>query len=49
MSVVLYGRAFIGLVALFMNFGGQLSGKQPVFIMRIFTAAYDAGQVVVSY
>jgi len=45
-SGVLYGGTFIGLVALFMNFGGQLAGKNPVFIMGIITAAYGVGQVV---
>jgi predicted MFS family arabinose efflux permease len=45
-SGVLYGGTFIGLVALFMNFGGQLAGKNPVFIMGTITAAYGVGQVV---
>jgi predicted MFS family arabinose efflux permease len=45
-SGVLYGGTFIGLVALFMNFGGQLAGKNPVFIMGTITAAYGVGQVI---
>lgn len=45
-SGILYGGTFIGLVALFMNFGGQLAGKNPVFIMGLITAAYGVGQVV---
>jgi predicted MFS family arabinose efflux permease len=46
LSGVLYGGTFIGLVSLFMNFGGQLAGKNPVFIMGVITAAYGVGQVV---
>ncbi|MBL4899578.1 MAG: YbfB/YjiJ family MFS transporter [Colwellia sp.] len=45
-SGFLYGSTFIGLVALFMNCAGQLSNKNPVFIMGTFTAAYGLGQVV---
>ena len=45
-SGILYGGTFIGLVALFMNYGGQLSGKNPVFIMGAITAAYGVGQIV---
>jgi predicted MFS family arabinose efflux permease len=45
-SGILFGGTFIGLVALFMNFGGQLAGKNPVFIMGLITAAYGVGQVV---
>lgn len=45
-SGILYGGTFIGLVALFMNFGGQLAGKNPVFIMGAITSAYGVGQVV---
>ncbi len=45
-SGMLYGATFIGLVALFMNFAGQLAGKNPVFIMGVITAAYGVGQVV---
>lgn len=45
LSGILYGGTFIGLVALFMNFGGQLAGKNPVFAMGVITAAYGVGQV----
>jgi len=45
-SGLLFGSTFIGLVALFMNFGGQLSNKNPVFIMGAITAAYGLGQIV---
>jgi MFS family permease len=45
-SGMLFGATFIGLVALFMNFAGQLAGKNPVFIMGVITAAYGVGQVV---
>lgn len=45
-SGMLYGATFIGLVALFMNFAGQLAGKNPVFIMGVITATYGVGQVV---
>jgi len=44
-SGFLFGSTFIGLVALFMNFAGQLSSKNPVFIMGIITAAYGIGQI----
>ena len=45
-SGMLFGATLIGLVALFMNFAGQLAGKNPVFIMGVITAAYGVGQVV---
>ena len=45
-SGILYGATFVGLVALFMNYGGQLAGKNPVFIMGAITAAYGVGQIV---
>ena len=45
-SGLLFGSTFIGLVALFMNFGGQLSNKNPVFIMGAITSAYGLGQIV---
>ncbi|ARD45610.1 YbfB/YjiJ family MFS transporter [Colwellia sp. PAMC 21821] len=45
-SGILFGATFIGLVSLFMNYGGQLAGKNPVFIMGLITAAYGVGQVV---
>lgn len=44
-SGILYGATFVGLVALFMNYGGQLAGKNPVFIMGAITAAYGVGQI----
>lgn len=44
-SGLLFGSTFIGLVALFMNFGGQLSNKNPVFIMGAITSAYGIGQI----
>jgi predicted MFS family arabinose efflux permease len=46
LSGLLFGATFIGLVALFMNFGGQLSKKNPVFIMGAITAAYGIGQII---
>jgi len=45
LSGFLFGSTFIGLVALFMNFAGQLSSKNPVFIMGAITAAYGIGQI----
>jgi predicted MFS family arabinose efflux permease len=45
-SGLLFGATFIGLVALFMNFGGQLSNKNPVFIMGAITSAYGVGQII---
>lgn len=45
-SGLLFGATFIGLVALFMNFGGQLSKKNPVFIMGAITSAYGLGQII---
>jgi MFS family permease len=45
LSGVLYGSTFIGLVALFMNLGGRLAGKNPVVLMGAMTAAYGIGQV----
>ena len=45
LSGVLYGGTFIGLVALFMNLGGQLAGKNPVVLMGAMTASYGVGQV----
>lgn len=46
LSGVLYGGTFVGLVALFMNYGGQLAGKNPVFIMGAITSAYSLGQIL---
>ncbi|WP_299264547.1 YbfB/YjiJ family MFS transporter [uncultured Psychrosphaera sp.] len=45
-SGLLFGATFIGLVALFMNFGGQQSSKNPVFIMGAITSAYGVGQIL---
>ena len=42
---VLYGGTFVGLVALFMNLGGKLAGKNPVMLMGTLTTAYGIGQV----
>jgi len=44
-SGILYGSTFIGLVALFMNYGGKLAGKNPVILMGSMTTAYGIGQV----
>ena len=46
LSGVLYGGTFVGLVALFMNFGGQLADKNPVIIMGSITSAYGIGQIL---
>lgn len=45
-SGILYGATFVGLVSLFMNYGGQLAGKNPVFIMGAITSAYGVGQIL---
>jgi len=45
LSGALYGSTFIGHVALFMHYGGKLSGKNPVIFMGSMTAAYGIGQV----
>lgn len=45
LSGALYGSTFIGLVALFMNLGGHLAGRNPVVLMGAMTAAYGIGQV----
>ena len=45
-SGVLYGGTFIGLVALFMNLGGQLSNGNPVILMGALTTSYGIGQVI---
>ncbi|MDM5271598.1 YbfB/YjiJ family MFS transporter [Sulfurovum sp. zt1-1] len=45
LSGALYGSTFIGLVALFLNLGGLLAGKNPVVLMGAMTAAYGIGQV----
>ncbi|MFW3345048.1 YbfB/YjiJ family MFS transporter [Aliarcobacter butzleri] len=46
LSGVLYGGTFIGLVALFMNLGGQLSYGNPVILMGALTTSYGVGQVI---
>jgi len=46
LSGILYGATFIGLVALFMNLGGQLSKKNPVVLMGALTTSYGIGQVI---
>jgi len=45
LSGILYGGTFVGLVALFLNLGGQLAGKNPVVLMGALTSAYGIGQV----
>jgi len=45
LSGALYGSTFIAHVALFMNYGGKLAGKNPVIFMGSMTAAYGIGQV----
>ena len=45
LSGALYGSTFIAHVALFMNHGGKLAGKNPVIFMGAMTAAYGIGQV----
>ena len=46
LSGVFYGGTFVGLVALFMNLGGQLSKNNPVVLMGALTTAYGIGQVI---
>lgn len=46
LSGILYGGTFIGLVALFMNLGGQLSNGNPVILMGAMTTSYGIGQVI---
>ncbi len=46
LSGILYGGTFIGLVALFMNLGGQLAKQNPVVLMGALTTAYGVGQVI---
>jgi len=45
LSGILFGGTFTGLVALFMNLGGKLAGKNPVMLMGALTTAYGIGQV----
>ena len=37
LSGALYGSTFIGLVALFLNLGGHLAGRNPVVLMGAMT------------
>lgn len=46
LSGALYGSTFIGLVALFMNLGGKLSGSNPVVLMGAITSAYSLGMIL---
>ena len=46
LSGVFYGGTFIGLVALFMNLGGQLAKNNPVVLMGALTTSYGVGQVI---
>ena len=46
LSGIFYGGTFVGLVALFMNLGGQLSKNNPVVLMGALTTAYGIGQVI---
>jgi predicted MFS family arabinose efflux permease len=45
LSGILYGGTFVGLVALFLNLGGRIAGKNPVVLMGALTSAYGIGQV----
>lgn len=45
-SGVFYGGTFVGLVALFMNLGGQLAKHNPVVLMGALTTSYGIGQVI---
>ena len=46
LSGVFYGGTFVGLVALFMNLGGQLAKGNPVVLMGALTTSYGIGQVI---
>ncbi|MDY3201001.1 MAG: YbfB/YjiJ family MFS transporter [Arcobacter sp.] len=46
LSGIFYGGTFIGLVALFMNLGGQLAKHNPVVLMGALTTSYGIGQVI---
>ena len=46
LSGIFYGGTFVGLVALFMNLGGQLSKNNPVVLMGALTTSYGIGQVI---
>lgn len=45
-SGIFYGGTFVGLVALFMNMGGQLAKHNPVVLMGALTTSYGIGQVI---
>jgi len=45
LSGLLYGGTFVGLVALFLNLGGNIAAHNPVVLMGAFTTAYGIGQV----
>lgn len=46
LSGIFYGGTFVGLVALFMNLGGQLAKHNPVVLMGALTTSYGIGQVI---
>lgn len=46
LSGIFYGGTFVGLVALFMNLGGQLAKNNPVVLMGALTTSYGIGQVI---
>ena len=46
LSGIFYGGTFVGLVALFMNLGGQLAKDNPVVLMGALTTSYGIGQVI---
>lgn len=46
LSGIFYGGTFVGLVALFMNMGGQLAKHNPVVLMGALTTSYGIGQVI---
>ena len=46
LSGIFYGGTFVGLVALFMNLGGQLAKENPVVLMGALTTSYGIGQVI---
>ncbi len=46
LSGVFFGGTFVGLVALFMNLGGQLAKSNPVVLMGALTTSYGIGQVI---
>lgn len=46
LSGALYGGTFIGLVALFMNLGGEISKSNPLTLMGALTTSYGLGQII---